>query len=591
MVTLTSDRVQPHRLLDEQVSVSEAIVRVLREAGIDMVFGIPGGNMVPSLFDTLYHHTNEVRTVLVREESLAGVMAEVYGRLTRRPGVVISQGLWLLANAAMGALEAHLSSSPMLLLGDMTEVGSFSHHAPYQSGSGDYGSWDARRSFEGFTKLTMVPFSGVQAVQETQLAIKHAVTGEPGPVAVLYHSNALFAEVGPESEPRLYSTSAYLPNARMAADAADVSAVAHDLARAKRPVIIAGNGVRISQAYGELRQFAEVLGAPVTTTAAGKSVFPETHELALGVFGTFGQPVANAVLGEADVVLIVGSKLGPTDTANENPSLIDADRQTLIQIDLEPKNAAWTYPVQQVLLGDAGEVLTQLINAIDVEGLTDSIDRNEHLTSVRAKKNECGFFDETEGASDVSPILPQRIIRELQRAVNEDAIICCDAGENRIFMTHYFQTKGPGTFIQSAGIGGMGYAIPAALGAKLVHPARQVVAVCGDGGFAMTMNGLMTAREEHIPIVTVVFNNAALGWVKHEQSEREREIACDFLDYDHAAIARSMGCKGIRVEEPDQLAMALKEALAAAEPTVIDVRTSLSESYRRVTSPLATPVV
>jgi acetolactate synthase-1/2/3 large subunit len=583
-------RIGARRLLDRQVPVSEAIVQVLQEAGIDMVFGIPGGNMVSTIFDALYKRKKEIRSVLVREESLAGVMAEVYGRLTGRPGVVIAQGIWLLANAGMGTLEAHLSSSPMLLLGDLTEVGNLSHHAPYQAGSGEYGTWDARRSFEGFTKLTMLPTSGVQAVQETQLAIKHAVAGEPGPVAILFHSQALFAEVGPDSEPRLYSTSSYIPKVRLAADPAAVSAAAQTLAGAERPVIIAGNGVRISKAYAPLERLAELIAAPVTTTAAGKSTFPEMNQLALGVFGTFGQPVANAVLGEADVVLVVGSKLGPTDTANENPALIDPEHQTIIQIDIEPRNAAWTYPVQDVLLGDAALILNQICDSIRDQGLTSSIDRDSHLEYVRAQKSEHGYFDEPEGASDAAPLLPQRIIKELQAAVDDNALICCDAGENRIFMTHYFQTKAPGTFIQSAGIGAMGYAIPAALGAKLVHPERQVLAVCGDGGFGMTMNGLMTAREEKIPIVTVVFNNSALGWVKHEQAERHTEIACDFLEYDYAAVARSLGCGGIRVNQPDELAPALRQALASGEPFVVDVRTSLSESYRKVTSPLATPI-
>jgi acetolactate synthase-1/2/3 large subunit len=186
--------------------------------------------------------------------------------------------------------------------------------------------------------------------------------------------------------------------------------------------------------------------------------------------------------------------------------------------------------------------------------------------------------------SNAAPILPQRVIKELQQAVANDTIITCDAGENRIFMTHYYQTKGPGTFLQPAGVGAMGYAIPAALAAKLVYPQRRVVAVCGDGGFAIGMNGLMTAIEENIPIVSVVFNNTALGWVKHGQGERN--IACDFANFDHAAIARAMGCGGLRVEHPEQLAPALQEALAADQPFVVDVHTSLSESFVKVTSPL-----
>jgi acetolactate synthase I/II/III large subunit len=179
--------------------------------------------------------------------------------------------------------------------------------------------------------------------------------------------------------------------------------------------------------------------------------------------------------------------------------------------------------------------------------------------------------------------LPQRVIGELMRDLPEDAIVTCDAGENRILMTHFYQTKRHEGFLQAAGSGPLGFAIPAALAAKLVHPDRPVVAVCGDGGFAMTMNGMMTALEHDIPIITVVFNNNALGWVLHGSGP----FAAEFKDFDHAAIARAMGCRGVRVEEPRALAPALAEALAARQPSVIDVRTSLAVTFADITSELA----
>jgi acetolactate synthase-1/2/3 large subunit len=365
---------------------------------------------------------------------------------------------------------------------------------------------------------------------------------------------------------------------------ARVEAAARLLLKASRPVIIAGNGVRISQAYSELQSLSELIGAPVTTTASGKGVFPETHEMALGVFGNFGQPVANSVVGNADLVLVVGSKLSPSDTAKENPKLLDPQRQILIQIDAEPKNASWTFPCEHVLIGDAAIILSQLAEVIQKMRSPSQ----EKLTSrremvVKARKKH-GFFNVREFASDEVPILPQRIIAAIHKTVSDDAIIACDAGENRLFMTHFYQTKGSGTFISPAATGGMGYAIPAALAAKLIYPNRQVVAVCGDGGFAMSMNGLITAYEEGIAIVTVVLNNRALGWVKH--SQRDRVIASELADIDHAAIARAIGCHGIRVEEPVQLEGALAEAFARNEPAVVDVVTSLRTSYEDVRSPL-----
>jgi len=285
------------------------------------------------------------------------------------------------------------------------------------------------------------------------------------------------------------------------------------------------------------------------------------------------------------VILAVGTKLGVSDFANQNPKLLDPRRQILIQLDVEPRNASWTFPAEIVLIGDAKAVLAQLISSLAESGV--SLD---NLSAARSRlqrsRHEYGFFDAPELRSDESPILPQRAISELQRAVPNDAIITCDAGENRIFMTHYFQTKGPGTFLQPSGVGGMGYAIPAAMAAKLVHRERKVVAVCGDGGFAIGMNGLMTAIAEDIPITVVVFNNGALGWVKHGQGERN--IACDLSNFDHAAIARSMGCEGIRVEQPSALGPALRQALVSDKPIVVDINTSLKETYQRVTSPLIT---
>ncbi|MFZ0019717.1 MAG: thiamine pyrophosphate-dependent enzyme, partial [Acetobacteraceae bacterium] len=203
------------------------------------------------------------------------------------------------------------------------------------------------------------------------------------------------------------------------------------------------------------------------------------------------------------------------------------------------------------------------------------------VTKWREQK---GYFDAPGYFADDTPILPQRAIGELMRTLPDDAIVTCDAGENRIMMTHFYQTKQAGGFLQAAGSGPMGFAIPAALAAKLVHPDRPVVAVCGDGGFAMTMNGLMTGIEQDIPIITVVFNNNALGWVLHGGGP----FAAEFADFDHAAIARAMGCNGVRVTEPAALGTALREALNARVPTVIDVRTSLAQSFADITSPLAT---
>jgi len=568
-------------LLQEEVTVSEAIIRVLEEAGIDIVFGLPGGN-TGRIFNALYDHRSKIRTVLVRQESLAGIMAEVYGRLTGKPGVAIGQGVFMLSNAMLGTLEAYCGSSPMLILTDLSDGVPFSHHAPYQAGTGDYRTWDAKRCFGGVTKITMQLHDAAQAVQGTQLGIKHALTGERGPVALLYHSSALNSSLGPNSVPRVYSTQSYLPATPVSADAALVDAAAQTISQANQPVVIAGNGVRISQAYSQLQAFAELIGAPVATTASGKGVFPENHELALGVFGNFGQRVANKVVGNADTVIVVGSKLAPSDTARQNPQILDPLRQNFIQIDIEPRNAGWTFPCDHVVIGDTAVTLSQLSESIRnllVPSNDILNDRKEYLAKAR---QEYGFFDNPCFSSDEVPLLPQRIVAEIRNAIADDAIVISDAGENRLFMTHWFQIGKAGTFISPAATGGMGYAIPAALAVKLIYPERKVIATTGDGGFSMSMNGLMTACEEDIPIVVVVFNNSALGWVRHGQGDRA--IASEFSDMNFAKIAEAIGCRGYRIEHPGQLEKALSEAVESDNPVVMDVVTSMKTSFRDVSS-------
>jgi len=569
------------RLLTEEVGVPEAIVRVLEEAGIDTVFGMPGGRTL-AIYDALHDHRDTIRTVLVRHESLAGVMAEVYGRMTGRPGVAMGQGAFMLSNAALGTLEALLAGSPMLILSDLSDGLLYSHHAPYQAGSGEHGNWDAKQAFQGFTKETMVPLEGVQAVQATQLALKHALTGQPGPVALLYGTKALRSSVGPNSAPILYPTSHYLPAPRGGPDPRSVEQAAKAIRKAERPVIIAGNGVRVGRAYSQLLQVAELLQAPVATTASGKGVFPEDHALALGMLGTFGLDSANAVVADADLVLAVGTKLGPSDTVNETADLLDPVRQTFVQLDIEPLNAAWTFPVDHVVIGDAAVSLSELAACIGGRGAG-----SHGAARVEEARGRLGGFENEDSISEAIPMRPQRVIAELQRALPESGMVTADAGENRIFLAHHFQAKTPGSFLQPAAIGGMGYAIPAALAQKLLHPERPVVAVCGDGGFAMSMYGLMTAREQNLPIIVLVMNNSILGWVVHGQGERL--IASEFADFDHAAIARAMGCDGVRVHTPQELASALGTAMGSNRATVIDAITSRDQSFQKITSRYAKP--
>lgn len=567
-------------LVDREVHVTEAIVKVFQEAGIDTVFGLSGGN-TGRIFSRLAEYTDSVRTVLVRNEAHATSAAEAYAKVAHKPAVAMAQGSWLVGQGIVGTLEALTSCTPMILIGDLSDGAPYSQHGPYQSGTAEYGSWDARMAFQAVSKLVLEAYEPVQAVQAIQMAVKHALAGQAGPVSVLLHSRALIGNVGPESVPRLYSTSGYLAHSR---PSIDVSVATDALRSANAPVIISGGGVRAAQAQRALVGVAEALGATVVTTAAGKGTFPEEHPLAGGVFGNFGSPVANGMIADADVLLVVGSKLGPSDTASEHLGLIDPTRQHIVQIDIEARNAAWTMPTDSVIVGDARLALETLLSELGDVPTSTRDTRAERLNTCRST---VAGTETSLALSDRTPIHPQRAIADLRSVLPDDAIVCADAGENRLMMCRYFQTRGAGDYLQPSGAGGMGYAIPAALGVKTRFPDRAVVAVCGDGGFSMALPALMTVVEERLPIVIVVLNNNALGWVKHSQRARgEQEFKSTLQDFDYAGIGAAIGLSAVRVSNPDDIVTALTEAVKSETGALVVIDVSKEQTFVDLRTPL-----
>jgi len=570
---------------DTEIPVTEGVVRVLQDAGVDTVFGLSGGD-TGRIFSRLAHHTSTVRTVLVRNEAHSTSAAEAYARASGKIGVAMGQGAWVLGQGLVGILEAQASGTPMLLLVDLTDGGHYSQHAPYQAGTADYNTWDARSAFAAVTKRVFVARTPAEAVQSVQFAIKHAEAGQPGPVAVLFGSSSLAGTVGPESVPRLYGTRHYLSDPKEALP--DMSAVAEALISASSPVIVAGGGVRLSGAETLVKQLAEATGAAVVTSPAGKGTFPEDHPNAAGVFGNFGWPLANDTIASADLLLVLGSKLGPSDTANEHIGLFDPAKQRIIQVDVEPLNVSWTMPTDEVVVADISAGLVDLLQRLAVTAPSGEVvaERVSRLDRARARFAE----DAAHSASESSPIHPQRVIAELRSALPDDAIVCTDAGENRLLMGRYFVSREGGSYLQPAGAGGMGYGIPAAVGAKAFAPDRVVAAVCGDGGFSMSLPALLTAAEENLPIIVLVLDNGILGWVRHSQRMRgELEFNSDLRRFDYAGIGEASGFVAHRVATPEQLREALTEAVASGLPSLIVAETSTEQTFVDLRTPLLAP--
>ena len=342
------------------------------------------------------------------------------------------------------------------------------------------------------------------------------------------------------------------------------------LSQSRRPVIVAGNGVHMARAHGLLEQLAEQWNAPVATSYKGKSAIAETHPLSVGMVGIYGQAAANQVVGDADTVIVVGAKLSPQDTVRERPTVFNPKGQRIIQIDIDDRNAGWTFPVELGLIGDAGSILGQLVEASADASAGTAGQRADWAGALSGRKAEAGFYEDAGLHTDSSPVLPQRLVRVLQETMPADTVYALDAGNNRTWMAHLFQSQQAHTFFCPGGTAGMGWGLPASVGLQVAYPGRQVVSVTGDGGYMMTVNALSTAMQYNLPIICVVFNDGALGMVRHHQAPGQY-IASEFAVTDNSAVARGFGCFGVQVADSRDLAGALQDARASGLPAVVDV--------------------
>ena len=546
----------------------ELIVQCLEEAGIEYVFGIPGGG-TGQIFSLLYGKEDRIKAILCRHEQTAAIMADAYARATGKPAAVMGQGLFIGSNASFGIMEAMLSSTPMLVLTDTSDGGSAQHPAN-QSGSGEYGSIDLPTILKAMSKYTTLATSPKEAVLGTQLAIKHATSGRPGPACVVMRSASIGGEVDLESPPFIHPTGGYLNTAKPQSAPQDIQRVVEILSQSQRPVIMAGNGVHVSQAHQQLQELAELWNMPVATSYKGKSAIAETHPLSVGMAGVYGQAAANQVVGEADTVIIVGAKLSPQDTLRESPNVFNPRQQHIIQIDIDDRNAGWTFPVELGLTGDAGSIMSQLIEASRQAAPDTAANRREWAGSLAQKKQDRDFYSDPALHLDTSPVTPQRVVATLQEVMPADTVFALDAGNNRTWMAHFYQATQANTFFSPGGTAGMGWGLPASVALKLAFPDRPVCCVSGDGGYMMTVNALSTAVQYDLPMLCVVFNDSALGMVLDHQ-EPGRYIASEFVQTDNGAVARGMGAFGVQVSDSRDLPDAIREAQASGLPAVVDV--------------------
>lgn len=553
---------------DDGVPAGRAMAEVLARAGITTVFGVPGGYTI-KLFEGV-RDTPGIEAVLAPHEQVAACMADMVGRLTGRPAVVSGQGAFVGGSAGFGIMEAALSGTPMVVITEMTDHG-LPQHAATQSVTGDFGTVDLPGILRAMCKDVTVATTPNEAVHAVELAIDLAMADRPGPVAVVCRLGALYGrtDTGPRARPRLRGRASVRPTPPHA-DPGAVAALAERLSTARFPVIVAGNGTRGHGAA--LAALAQRAAAPVVTTQKARGAVADVHPWAAGPLGPFGSPIALDTLATADVVLVLGSRLNPADTAMESRALLDPDRQHLVHVDCRAAAIGRSIPVAEGIVADIGTFLAALAPLVGVEeSLVD--ERWACLEGIRAAHDHDApaAHPAREGA-----LAPSDVVAVLSAHLGARHRVVLDAGNNRIFNYRYLRMPEHDRIHLAGGHLGMGWGPAAALGAALERPDERIVAVVGDGGMLMSLNTLPFAAEHRLPITFVVMDNGVLGNVL--DALQGGRSAIDLPPVDYAAVARSIGVHGERVADASGLADALRRADDHDGPVLLDVAVDPSQS-------------
>ena len=565
---------------------------LLAEHGVRHVFGVPGGQTL-ALYDAILDRAPALSHVLVRDERTAAYAADGYARMTGRVGVcdaTVGPGA---AKLPSGLGEALGASVPVIALVSDLPTRLAAHR--YRSAASQ--ALDQAALLAPVTKwLASVPDAASMPGLVRQ-AFREATSGRPGPVALLLPQDVLDAPAEPVPPRPASARFGAFPAFRPAPEPADVAAVAQVLRRAARPFLLAGGGVMHSGAGPAVTALATRLSAAVGTTLTGKGAIAEDHPLSVGVTGTMGTAVAAAALAEADVVLLAGTKA--SGGATYGWTLPHAGQQ-VVQLDIDPAELGRAFEVAAAMLGDARAGLTALLTELGTgtpvasasatgTGLAIGADpdRSAWRARVAALTADWRAVRDTERASDAVPIAPQRVLAALEEALAPGDCLICDASLASGWGGVYFEQRQPGRQVLfPRGQAGLGYALPAAIGAATAAvsaaataPGRTVV-LTGDGALGYAVGELATVTELGLPITVVVLNNRSLGWIRWYQriTFGRGYQDDDFADVAYADVARAFGMHGVRVTDPAELGGALASALHSDRPALVDVVTEMWET-------------
>jgi acetolactate synthase-1/2/3 large subunit len=538
------------------ITGAEAVVEMLRAHGVEVIFGLCGDTSLP-LYDALAR-LGSIKHVLTRDERHAAYMADGYARLSGKVGVCEGPSGGGATYILPGLVEANESSIPVLAINTDVSVSSRNRFTLTEL--------DQRSLMKPLTKWNTVLDRSADIPKVFRKAFESMTTGRPGAAHIALPFDV---QNGPVERGDVWGdpTLGNFPSRRVAPDPSMVELAAKLLRKAKQPLFICGGGVVLSCAESELLSLAENLAAPVATTISGKGSIDERCAHSVGVVGSNGgTPETRAVVDAADLIVFVGCRAGSVTTERwRHPA---ADKARIIHIDVDPAVPGANYKVDVPLIGDARLCLAALADALEGHR------READLSWVDAKKRE--KFDKFEALarSDDTPIKPERVVRELGKCLDKDAILVADPGTPCPYFSAYYTVRGTGRrYFSNRAHGALGYAAAASMGAHVARPKVKTVAVMGDGSFGMCVGELETAVRLRMPITFVVISNAVYGWIKAGQKSgyERRYFSVDFGVTDHAKVAEAFGVRSWRVFDPTKLGPALKEAIALGQPTLVDV--------------------
>ena len=537
----------------EMINGAKILLECLYRLGITDIFGYPGGAVIP-IYDEIYKY-GKINHYFSRHEQGAAHEADGYARASGKIGVCLATSGPGATNLVTGIMTAHMDSIPMLAI--TGQVGS-----PLL-GKDAFQESDIVGITVPITKMNYL----VQNIKELPRIIKEAYyiasTGRPGPVLIDIPKDIQLQEISYDEFNKLYDKDFHLEgyDPTYKGHQGQIKKALKLINDSKKPLIIAGAGILKSRASEELKEFAEKIESPVTTTLLGLGTFPSSHELSLGMLGTHGTVAANYATDEADLIIAAGIRFDDRITGNPDKF---CKKAKIIHIDIDPAEIDKNKKADVPIVGDLKNVLA---------GLNNNLKENSHKEWIEKIKEWKKEYPLGYRKVEEDKLVAQEVLEELNNILKGEAIVVTDVGQHQMWTAQFIDYENPDSIITSGGAGTMGFGLPAAIGAKVAMPEKKVVLVVGDGGFQMTFQELMLITQYRLPVKVVIINNSFLGMVRQWQELfHDRRYSFVDLTYnpDFTKIAEAYGIKGVKIKTKEDLKTKLKELIESDEGVIID---------------------